>query len=65
MRSQRFLPGCARGATCTNRCLVVVNFTPEVYRDYRIRVPFAGFWREVLKSDADIYGGTNLGNAGG
>jgi 1,4-alpha-glucan branching enzyme len=54
-----------KGRDVRDRCLVVVNFTPEVYRDYRIRVPFAGFWREVLNTDADIYGGTNLGNAGG
>jgi len=43
---------------------VVVNFTPEVYRDYRIRVPFAGTSREVLNTDADRYGGSNVGNAG-
>jgi 1,4-alpha-glucan branching enzyme len=54
-----------KGRDVRDRCLVVVNFTPEVYRDYRIRVPFAGLWREVLNTDADIYGGTNLGNAGG
>jgi 1,4-alpha-glucan branching enzyme len=54
-----------KGRDAHDRCLVVMNFTPEVYRDYRIRVPFAGFWREVLNTDADIYGGTNLGNAGG
>jgi 1,4-alpha-glucan branching enzyme len=47
------------------RCVVVVNFTPQVYRDYRIKVPFAGFWREVLNTDAAIYGGTDTGNAGG
>jgi len=46
------------------RCLVVVNFTPEVYRDYRIRVPFPGTWREVLNTDAAGYGGSNVGNAG-
>jgi 1,4-alpha-glucan branching enzyme len=27
-------------------------------------VPFAGKWREVLNSDAAIYGGGNVGNAG-
>ena len=42
----------------------MVNFTPQVYRDYRIRVPFAGEWREVLNTDAAIYGGSNVGNAG-
>jgi 1,4-alpha-glucan branching enzyme len=46
------------------RCLVVLNFTPEVRRDYRIKVPTAGRWREVFNSDATTYGGTNVGNAG-
>jgi 1,4-alpha-glucan branching enzyme len=54
-----------KGREVQERCLVVVNFTPEVYRDYRIRVPFAGFWREVLNTDAEIYGGTGVGNSGG
>jgi 1,4-alpha-glucan branching enzyme len=54
-----------KGREPHERCLVVVNFTPEVYRDYRIKVPFAGFWREVLNTDAAHYGGTNVGNAGG
>jgi 1,4-alpha-glucan branching enzyme len=43
---------------------VVVNFTPQVLRNYRVPVPFAGGWREVLNSDAAIYGGSNQGNAG-
>jgi 1,4-alpha-glucan branching enzyme len=47
------------------RCLVVVNFTPQVYRDYRIRVPFLGYWREILNTDAATYGGSNVGNGGG
>jgi 1,4-alpha-glucan branching enzyme len=45
-------------------CLVVLNFTPTVRRDYRINVPSAGAWREVFNSDSAIYGGTNVGNAG-
>ena len=45
-------------------CLVVVNFTPQLHRNYRIPVPFAGRWREVLNTDAAIYGGSNAGNAG-
>jgi 1,4-alpha-glucan branching enzyme len=53
-----------KGRGPTERCVVVVNFTPEVLRDYRVRVPFAGNWREVLNSDAAIYGGSNVGNAG-
>jgi len=46
------------------RCLVVINFTPEVRRNYRIKVPSAGKWREIFNSDSTIYGGTNVGNAG-
>ena len=46
------------------RCLVVVNFTPQLHRDYRVPVPFAGAWREVLNTDAALYGGSNAGNAG-
>ena len=53
-----------KGRETQERCLVVVNFTPEVYRDYRIKVPFSGVWREVLNTDAAIYGGTNIGNGG-
>ena len=32
---------------------------------YRIGVPRAGFWREVLNSDAQLYGGEGWGNLGG
>jgi 1,4-alpha-glucan branching enzyme len=46
------------------RCLVVVNFTPQTHHGYRVPVPFAGAWREVLNTDAAIYGGSNAGNAG-
>jgi 1,4-alpha-glucan branching enzyme len=53
-----------KGSDARSRCLVVVNFSPAVYRSYRIRVPFAGTWREVLNTDAAIYGGGNVGNAG-
>ncbi len=53
-----------KGKNPNDRCVVVVNFTPEVLRDYRVRVPFAGTWREVLNSDAAVYGGSNAGNAG-
>jgi 1,4-alpha-glucan branching enzyme len=53
-----------KGRQTHERCLVVVNFTPEVYRDYRIKVPFSGVWREVLNTDSALYGGSNVGNAG-
>jgi 1,4-alpha-glucan branching enzyme len=53
-----------KGHETHERCLVVMNFTPEIYRDYRIKVPFAGRWREVLNTDAAIYGGNDVGNGG-
>src|SRR5215470_9262140 len=46
------------------RCVVVVNFSPSVYYNYRVRVPFGGKWREVLNSDSAHYGGSNVGNTG-
>ncbi|MBT2339360.1 MULTISPECIES: 1,4-alpha-glucan branching protein GlgB [Pseudomonas] len=45
--------------------LVVANFTPVPREAYRIGVPFAGRWVELLNSDADTYAGSNYGNGGG
>ena len=45
--------------------MIVVNFTPVPRQNYRIGVPAPGFYREALNSDAAMYGGSNLGNAGG
>jgi 1,4-alpha-glucan branching enzyme len=50
--------------------LVLVNLTPVPRDNYRVGVPAAadgqlGFWREVLNTDAAIYGGSNSGNMGG
>jgi 1,4-alpha-glucan branching enzyme len=44
--------------------VILCNFTPVPRFDYRIGVPRGGRYREVLNSDAAIYGGSNLGNAG-
>jgi 1,4-alpha-glucan branching enzyme len=45
--------------------LFVCNFTPVPRHNYRIGVPSAGFWKEVLNSDAHEYGGSGQGNLGG
>jgi 1,4-alpha-glucan branching enzyme len=45
--------------------LAVFNFTPVPRYNYRVGVPRAGYWREILNSDAQIYGGGGLGNWGG
>ena len=44
---------------------MVCNFTPVVREDYRVGVPRAGFYREILNSDSTYYEGTDVGNAGG
>jgi 1,4-alpha-glucan branching enzyme len=44
--------------------VVVLNFTPVTRHDYRIGVPLPGVYREVLNSDSEYYGGSNVGNGG-
>ena len=47
-------------------CVVMVfNFTPVPRLGYRIGVPYSGRYAEILNSDGEIYGGTNVGNGGG
>jgi 1,4-alpha-glucan branching enzyme len=45
--------------------LVVINATPTVHYGYRVGVPQGGRWAELLNSDAEVYGGSGLGNLGG
>jgi 1,4-alpha-glucan branching enzyme len=45
--------------------LVVCSFTPVVREGYRIGVPRPGFWQEALNTDSRLYGGSDVGNAGG
>jgi len=45
--------------------LVVCNFTPVTRNIYKIYVPESGYWRECLNSDAEVYGGSGIGNSGG
>ena len=42
----------------------VANFSGGPRDDYRVGLPFAGRWREVLNTDAEIYGGSGVGNLG-
>ena len=44
--------------------LAVCNFTPVPRSDYRLGVPRGGTWRELVNTDAAIYGGSNVGNEG-
>jgi len=45
--------------------VVVMNLTPVPRFQYRVGLPRPGYWREVLNSDAEIYGGSGVGNLGG
>jgi 1,4-alpha-glucan branching enzyme len=45
--------------------LVVCNFTPVPRTNYRVGVPWEGYWVERLNGDAEIYGGSGWGNQGG
>ena len=54
-------PSCASRPTA----LAVINLTPVPRQGYRIGVPAAGRWREVLNFDAPLYGGSGTGNYGG
>jgi 1,4-alpha-glucan branching enzyme len=54
-----------RGRSEDDLVAVVCNFTPVVRRNYRLGVPDGGVWRELLNTDATIYGGSGQGNLGG
>jgi 1,4-alpha-glucan branching enzyme len=42
----------------------IANFSAVPHRDYQIGLPRAGRWREVLNTDAAVYGGSGVGNLG-
>ena len=42
----------------------IVNFTPVPRDGYRVGVPRAGEYLELVNSDSNVYGGSNLGNEG-
>jgi 1,4-alpha-glucan branching enzyme len=54
---QRQAPGAAP-------VVVVSNMTPSPRHNYRLPLPQDGRWREVLNSDAAVYGGSGMGNGG-
>ncbi len=54
-------PPAVQGAT-TLAC--VANFSGGPHEKYKIGLPHAGRWLEVLNTDAEIYGGSGVGNLG-
>jgi 1,4-alpha-glucan branching enzyme len=53
-----------RGRKPRDTLVAVFNFTPIPRHDYRLGMPAAGRWVEVLNTDAALFGGSNLGNQG-
>ncbi|MCP5364977.1 MAG: 1,4-alpha-glucan branching protein GlgB [Hyphomicrobiales bacterium] len=53
-----------RGREPSDFAVIVCNFTPVVRHGYRIGVPEGGAYIERLNSDSELYGGSNVGNAG-
>ena len=54
-----------RAQNPSDQLLFVCNFTPVVRQNYRVGVPLEGHWKEILNSDAPLYGGSGQGNFGG
>lgn len=48
----------------TDMLVCVSNFGGNPHEGYRVGLPFAGRWEEVLNTDAEIYGGSGVGNMG-
>jgi 1,4-alpha-glucan branching enzyme len=42
----------------------VANFAAVPHDNYRLALPLAGRWREVINTDAEVYGGSGVGNLG-
>ncbi len=43
----------------------IANFSALPHLEYKVGLPRAGRWREVLNTDAAVYGGSGVGNLGG
>jgi 1,4-alpha-glucan branching enzyme len=54
-----------RGRNPNDQLLFVCNFTPVPRQNYRVGVPLDCYWKEILNSDAALYGGSGQGNFGG
>jgi 1,4-alpha-glucan branching enzyme len=54
-----------RAADAAPAVVIACNFTPVPRHGYRVGVPYGGYYRERLNTDAEVYGGANIGNGGG
>jgi 1,4-alpha-glucan branching enzyme len=63
-RDDNVLAYLRRSADGARELVCLVNLSPTVRTGWRLPLPRAGAWREVLNTDAEAYGGTNVGNLG-
>jgi len=54
-----------KGHYVEDTLIIVCNFTPVPRLNYKVGAPRGGYWREVLNSDSEQYGGSGHGNLGG
>lgn len=54
-----------KGLNSTDTTLIIGNFTPQLHGHYQVGVPYKGYWKEMINTDAFIYGGHGHGNLGG
>jgi len=53
-----------RGEDPADAILFCCNFTPVPRHRYEFGVPEAGFYEEILNTDSELFGGSNIGNGG-
>jgi 1,4-alpha-glucan branching enzyme len=47
-----------------NPIAVAINFAGHPYHDFKLGLPKSGTWLEILNTDAEVYGGSGVGNFG-
>ena len=47
-----------------NEIIVLINFTPVVYEDFMLGVPYSGVYEEIFNSDSEAFGGSGVVNVG-
>ncbi|PHV71891.1 1,4-alpha-glucan branching enzyme [Sporanaerobium hydrogeniformans] len=61
-KEQSILSFIRRGPSVKDELLIIINFTPVIWKDYRVGVPSYAEYIEVLNSDAVCYGGKGITN---
>lgn len=63
-RAQSVFSFVRHGHASAEQMVVVCNLTPVVRHGYRLGVPQAGVWKDVLNTDLACYGGSGVGQDG-